>query len=171
MLTGAPFKGWPAVSICLMSTLRQGGKSAHVRATSASHLAGTFSTHSRQSEEGDGKHRETGCDGLSDPRLWHLVSVSNGGHGNLWQEHEEDDNVSRTKKRVFTRLSTESTHYITLDDDCSNTAQFHLKLWSSSVNFDVDDMLMDSQSNQKVVTQFLTVQQEVGQWWKKLESN
>lgn len=43
----------------------------------------------RQSEEGDGKHGEAGCNSLPDPRLRHFVSVSDGGHCHLRREEAE----------------------------------------------------------------------------------
>lgn len=73
---------WSKVLSCTVSTLLLSLKDILVQ-----HFL--FSTYCRQGEEGNGKHRETGRNSLPDPRLWHFVSVSDGGHCHLRREREK----------------------------------------------------------------------------------
>lgn len=126
----------------------------------------TFSTHSRQSKEGDGEHGKTRRDGLSNPRLRHLVSIPDGGHGNLWKKKEkkpqEGEDETSGRSSVLTMLSAKNTH-------CSQR-RFGRR----------EESLIPSLFPSLLMCQILTVITSVilvtvpwkeGERWKELESN
>lgn len=89
-------------------------------------------THCRQSEEGDGKHGEAGCNSLPDPRLRHFVSVSDGGHCHLRREEAEMNRGNPIWDKCRHRR---------VDDLTSTSSERFVmnQIWVSAVAFEATD--------------------------------
>lgn len=155
----------PLLLLCPPSTLSRAGV-VHTRGATPPDCCSpaTFSTHSRQSKEGDGEHGKTRRDGLSNPRLRHLVSIADGGHGNLWKKKKTQEGEDETSRRssVLTMPSAKNTH-------CSQRR--FCRREESLIPSLFPSLLMCQILTVITSVILVTVPWKEGERWKKLDSN